>query len=175
MYHDLIILIKSIRHSSGSSPLPHLHTSCFHFIWFICFPTSFSVSLPLPLGSPAVLVLLYFFPTYHSAFLCHLFPVKMLSLQPPWWSSISVFQPFFLHICLPFLPSLAPPSGYASSQLPFSAPPITRSPFSLPAGYCSVGQDPNSSIPFAGSLCELPLHCCPLWDPWFTAPLPWRL
>jgi hypothetical protein len=20
-------------------------------------------------------------------------------------------------------------------------------------------------------VCELPLHCCPLWDPWFTAPL----
>ena len=101
-----IILIQPIQHSSGSSPLPHLHTSCFHFIWFICFPTSFSVSLPLPLCSPAVLVLLYFFPDSHPASLCHLFPVKMLSLQPLWWASIFIFQPFFLHLCPPFHPTL---------------------------------------------------------------------
>ena len=57
MYHNLIILIQSIQHSSGSSPLPHLPNSCFHFIRFICFPTSFSVSLSLPLCSPALFVL----------------------------------------------------------------------------------------------------------------------
>ena len=32
MYHDFIILIQPIQHSPGSSPLPHLHTTCFHFI-----------------------------------------------------------------------------------------------------------------------------------------------
>ena len=58
MYHDFIILIQPIQHGPGSSPLPQLHTSCFHFIYFICFPTSFSVSLPLPLCSPTMHILL---------------------------------------------------------------------------------------------------------------------
>ena len=42
-----IILTQLLQHSSGSSPHNHLHTSCFDFIWLICFPTSFYISLSL--------------------------------------------------------------------------------------------------------------------------------
>ena len=77
MYHDFIILIQPIQHSPGSSPLPHLHTTCFHFISLICFPTSFSVYLPFSsLLSSCACPALYFFPDSHPASLCHLFPTK---------------------------------------------------------------------------------------------------
>ena len=135
MYHNLIILIQSIQHSSGSSPLPHLHNSCFHFIRFICFPTSFSVSLSLPLCSPAVPVLLS---------TSSLTPIQPLSaICSPTRCVLSILpgdpqSPAFLPPSLPSLPpnSLASSSGCASFQLPFSAPPTTRNPLSLPAGYC---------------------------------------
>ena len=89
MYNDLIILTQLIQHSSGSSPHHHLHTSCFHSIWLICFPTSFYVSLSLL--SCCARPPLYYFPASHPTSLCHLFAFKLLSLQPPWWFSISLY------------------------------------------------------------------------------------
>lgn len=72
------------------------------------FPTHFSVSIPLPLCSPAMLVLPLLLPRLHPLSLpsvpCS--PVKMLSLQPLWWSSIFIFQPLFLHLCPSFHPTL---------------------------------------------------------------------
>ena len=164
MYHDLIILVQSIQHSSGSSPLPHLHTSCFHLIWFM-FPYFF---LHLPSSSP--LLFCYacplLLPCLPSGLSLPSVP-RQDAFSPTSLAILNLHISAFLPPSLPALPpnSLAPPHGYTSSQFPFSAPPITRSPLSLPAGYCSVSQGPNSCIPFAGSLCELPLHCCPLWDP----------
>ena len=82
MYNDLIILTQLIQHSSGSNPHHHLHTSCFHSMWLICFPTSFYVSLSLL--SCCARPPLYYFPASHPTSLCHLFAFKLLSLQPPW-------------------------------------------------------------------------------------------
>src|SRR5574337_422525 len=76
MYNDLIILTQLIQHSSGSSPHHHLHTSCFHSIWLICFPTSFYVSLSLL--SCCARPPHYFFPASHSASPCQLFAFERL-------------------------------------------------------------------------------------------------
>ena len=161
MYNNLIILTQLIQHSSGSSPHHHLHTSCFHFIWLMCFPTSFYMSLSLlsSLLSCCACPPLYFFPASHPAFLCHLFAFKLLSLQSPWWSSIS------LDFCLSSSISASPScqlSGnpkwlcFLSARFFPSAPPISRSSLSLPAGYCcSVSQGPNSCIP-SRAVC---VHC----------------
>ena len=103
MHNDLIILTQLTQHSSGSSPHRHLHTSCFHSIWLICFPTSFSVSLSLL--SCCACPPLYFFPASHPASLCHLFAFKLLSTSLV-ILNLPVFLPFFFHLCPPFLPTL---------------------------------------------------------------------
>ena len=167
MYDDLIILTPPLQHSSGSSPHHHLHTSCFDFMWLICFPTSFYISLSLlsSLLSCCARPPLYFFPASHPASLPSVrlqvafSPASLVSLNLP------AFLPFFLHLCPPFLPTLwhSQVAMLPFSSLFFSAPPITRSPLSLPEGYSCSG--PNSCIAFVGCLCELPLHCRPLWDP----------
>ena len=170
MHNDLIILTQLTQHSSGSSPHRHLHTVSTPFGWSV----SLLLSLSLFLCSPAVPVLLSTSSLLPIPPLSAIYHLQVAFSQPPWWSSISLY--FCLLPPLPALPpnSLALPSGYASFQLAFfSAPPISRSPLSLPAGYCGSG--PNSCIPFARCLCKLPLHCRPLWDPWFTDALPWRL
>ena len=163
MYNDLIILTQLIQHSSGSSPHHHLHTSCFHSIWLICFPTSFSVSLSLL--SCCACPPLYFFPASHPASLFHLSPSSCFLSISLVILNLLVFLPFFFHLCPPSLPTLwhSQVVMLPFSSLLFSAPPISRSPLSVPARYCGSG--PNSCIPFAGCLCNLPLHCRPLWDP----------
>ena len=109
MYNNLIILTQLIQHSSGSSPHHHLHTSCLHFIWLICFPTSFYMSLsllssllsccacppslllpclPSRLSLPSVRIQVAFSPT------------SLVILNLP------VFLPFFFHLCPPSLPTL---------------------------------------------------------------------
>lgn len=120
MYNNLIILTQLIQHSSGSSPHHHLHTSCLHFIWLICFPTSFYMSLsllssllsccacppslllpclPSRLSLPSVRIQVAFSPT------------SLVILNLPG------FLPFILHLCPPFLPTLWHPQV---AMLPFS-------------------------------------------------------
>ena len=121
MYNNLIILTQLIQHSSGSSPHHHLHTSCLHFIWLICFPTSFYMSLsllssllsccacppslllpclPSRLSLPSVRIQVAFSPT------------SLVILNLPG------FLPFILHLCPPFLPTLWHPQV---AMLPFSS------------------------------------------------------
>ena len=177
MYNDLIILTQLIQHSSGSSPHHHLHTSCFHFIWLICFPASFYISLSLlaSLLSCCACPPLYFFPASHPASLCHLFAFKLLSLQPPWWSSISM--DFCFSSSTSALPS-SQLSGTPKWLCLSSARFFSQLLQSLGVPFLShqdiVALVPALVSPLRG-LCEPPLHCGPLWDPWFTAPLPWRL
>ena len=148
MYNDLIILTQLIQHSSGSSPHHHLHTSCFHSIWLICFPTSFSgliSALLLCLSSSLLLPCLLSHLSLPSVCLQVAFTPSSLVIL-----NLHGFLLFFFHLCPPFLPTLwhsqvaMPPF----SSLFLSAPPITRSPLSLPPGYCCSGS--SSCIPFAG-------------------------
>ena len=169
MYDDLITLTPPLQHSSGSSPYHHMHASCFDFIWLICFPTSFYISLSLL--SCCVCPPLYFFPASHPASLYHVFPSRcFLSSLPgdPQSPCISAFL-------TPSLPTLWHPKWLCFLSARFFSQLLQSLgvPFlSQKDNSCS---GPNSCIAFAGGLCELPLHCRPLWDPWFTAPLPWRL
>ena len=104
MYNDLIILTQLIQHSSGSSPHHHLHTSCFHSIWLICFPTSFSgliSALLLCLSSSLLLPCLLSHLSLPSVCLQVAFtPSSLVILK------LLVFLPFFLHLCPLFLPTL---------------------------------------------------------------------
>ena len=152
MYNDLIILTQLIQHSSGSSPHHHLHTSCFHFIWlmFPCFflhlPFSACISaLLLCLSSSLLLPCLLSHLSLPSVCLQVAFtPSSLVILK------LLVFLPFFLHLCPLFLPTLwhSQVAMPLFSSLFLSAPPITRSPLSLPPGYCCSGS--SSCIPFAG-------------------------
>ena len=117
MHHDLIILTQPIQCSSGSSPLPHLHTSCFHFIWFM-FPYFF---LHLPSSSPllsccACPLLL---PCLPSGLSLPSVP-RQVAFSPT--SLVILHIPAFRPPSLPSLPphSLTPPRGYVSFQLAFS-------------------------------------------------------
>ena len=140
MYHDLLIHCIIDLYNLFSTLLdlvPSPTCTLLVSTSFGLFPYFFLVSLPLLLCSPAVPVLHYFFPDSHPASLCHLFPVKMLSLQPPWRSSISLYFGLSSSISTRLPPnSLAPPRGYATFQRPFSAPTTTRSPLFLSAGCC---------------------------------------
>ena len=146
MYNDLIILTQLTQHSSGSSPHRHLHTSCFHSIWLICFPTSFSgliSALLLCLSSSLLLPCLLSHLSLPSVCLQVAFtPSSLVILK------LLVFLPFFLHLCPLFLPTLwhSQVAMFPFSSLFFSAPPISRGPFSLPAGYCFSGLNSVMSL-----------------------------
>ena len=125
----------------------------------LCFPTSFSVSLPLPLCSPAVPVLYSSLPSIR--------PLSAIcSPSSCFLSDLPGDPPYF---CLSSTVSALPSSQLSGTpkRLCFlSARFLSQlhQSLSLPAGYCSVSQGPNTCIPFAGSLCELRVSTVALFE-----------
>lgn len=143
-----IILIQPIQHSSGSSPLPHLPTSCFPLLLVYLFPYSFLRLYSSSLCSPAVS---YFFLDSHPFLSAIRSPVSSrcflsnLSGDP----QIFIFQPFFLHLCPSFHPTLWHPKWLRSLSFLSQLLQSLTVPFS-PSRIWSVSQGPNSCISFCG-------------------------